>query len=218
MSTKDEKKVEALCREILKSVVQNIHSEYLALPVHLKSISEDKITNFETEMSRLIEDNDAERSRENRTALSQLRLMGRQQITSVIDKVIKKLLEKGYADAIEKYAKNPGGDFIKTLTIEGIDALKGKHFIIEITNESRAALGKDFLNSIVSHFKREGRGIDLTFSKIPGKDPGVRICTEDDRVSYDNTISDRFRRSRSRLFASVRESLKQEAEKEGFKG
>lgn len=218
MSTRDEKKVEALCREILKSVVENIHREYLILPVHLKSIADEKVTNFEVEMTKLIEDNDIESSRENRTALSQLRLKGRQQIILASDEIVIELLDKGYRDAIKKYEENPGGDYIRALAIEGINCLSGKNFIIEVTKETRMALGKKFLNTIESHFEKNDREVEAIFSKDDGKEPGVRICTDEDRVSYDNTILDRFRRSRSRLFASVKDYLKAEAIREGFKG
>ena len=169
-------------------------------------------------MTRLINASAIESSRENRTILSQLRLKGRQKTIAITDKIVQELLDKGYSKAMTKYNENPGGKFIKNLTTEGIEVLSGNHFFIEVTKESRAALSKDFLKNIEKFFKIKGREIKTEFSKESGTEPGVRIYTDSDRVSYDNTISDRFRRSRNRLFATVKIYLEEEAAKDGFKG
>jgi len=219
MSTNKIRKVKGLCQEILNTVIASINDNFDELPIHLKTIAEEKIITFETDISKLIEEKERKNESINSTAVSQANLKGRQQIIEVTDNIVTDLLDEGYENTLRQYKDNPGGDFIFTLAIEGILNLEKSRpleqntsFSIQLTKESIDALPDNFLDSIKKTVNASRKGeIHIEFSNDLSTEPGVRIWTDDKRACYDNTIKDRFRRCHENLFSTVKHLLKSEA-------
>jgi vacuolar-type H+-ATPase subunit E/Vma4 len=204
MADKDGKKIEALCREVLDTVIENIDGEFRQMPRQLTAIAEEKVSHFETEMATLIKSKSAENARTFKTALSKIRFKSRQHFVQVLDESVAHIISEGYKEALEVFKAEPGGQFVKSLTFEAVNALGGDGFLVRVPAETRKAVGVEFLEELTEQFRKRGRKVNLEFDEKPLDKPGVVVCCKGGRVSFDNTIEDRFRRSRKVLFTEVK--------------
>ena len=92
-------------------------------------------------------------------------------------------------------------DFLKELIVEGVSALPGYEFTVEVSEANSGRADNEMLKEIETEFaEKDGRAISLHLADGKLTDTaGVKIYTADGRTLYDNTVVSIFNRYKEDL-------------------
>ena len=144
----------------------------------------------------------------------------RRKILSSVSLESKKIRLKGKGDLIEGAMKlvrekffafadsDAFGDYLKKLIVEGVLALKGADFVIEINRAHAAMVNDSTLRELEQDIlKEQGRVVRLELSKEELKDIGVKVYTKDGRMLFDNSVKAIFNRQQDDLRLFLHQKL-----------
>ena len=200
----DELKVEALCREILDSVLREIKKEYEQLPESLRVISDDTKERYELEAATMRNEHRQHDSRERVRSISQAQFKAKKEVLQKRDELLDELLTKGYEEALLSWSKTQDVNLVISLAEEGVSALACDDVVLFLNKEKKGQFGKELVSSLKEHFNT---GISV---KYVTQLPGAIIERADGRAVFDNTIKDRFRRSSLQLRVELARLLDEE--------
>ena len=200
----DELKVEALCREILDSVLCEIKGEYEQLPQALSALSEETKERYEREASTMRQDHRQHDSRERVRSISQAQFKAKKEVLQKRDELLDELLTKGYEEAIARWAETKDFNLVIPLVEEGVRALASDDVVLILNKEKEDHFGDELGPALKEHFNK-----DIAV-KFASQAPGAFIERADGRALYDNTIKDRFRRSTLQLRLELARLLDEE--------
>ena len=204
----DELKVEALCREILDSVLREIKGEYEGLPPSLRELTDDTRENYEQEAATMRNEHRQHDGRERIRSISQAQFKAQKDVLQKRDTLLDELLNKGYEEALEQWNNTKDVGLVVHLVEEGVVALDCDDIVISIDKTKEEAFGKDLQASLKSLLRKDVKvkfELDLA---------GVTIERADGRAVYDNTIKDRFRRCTLQLRAELATLLDEEVKRQ----
>ncbi len=200
----DELKVEALCREILDSVLSEVKSEYEALPNSLHNLTAKTKEKYEETASDMRLEYGRQDEREKTRSISQAQFQAQKAIMSKRDELVSELLEKGYEEALARWQSISDSSLVLPLAEEGISTLACPEVIVKINKAKEGQFPKDILQIIEKFTKSK---VTIQYSQIL---PGVIVERADGRARFDNTIRDRFRRASHQLRAKLTMLLDEE--------
>ena len=122
----------------------------------------------------------------------------------LIEGAMKLIREKFFAFA----DSDAFGGYLKKLIVEGVLALKGADFVIEINRTHAAMINDSTLRELEQDISKEdGRVVRLELSKEELNDIGVKVYTKDGRMLFDNSVKAIFNRQQDDLRLFLHQKL-----------
>lgn len=204
----DELKVEALCREILDSVLCEIKGEYEQLPQALRALTDETKDRYEEEATNMRFEHRQNDSRERVRSISQAQFKAKKDVLRKRDELLDELLTKGYEEALQRWQKTKDTNLVLPLVEEGVTALDCQDVVVTLNEEKKGHFGGGLIKLLQEHFTKK---ITVEYGE---HSPGVIVSRADGRALYDNTIKDRFRRCSLQLRVELAKLLDEEVKRQ----
>ena len=202
----EEIKVEALCREILDSVLEEIKAQYHELPRSLKEIAEEKKSLYTETTEQLQDEYEQRSSRERTTTISQAQFKVQRRVVENKDFLVEEIMKEGYELAIETFELN-WLELSLQLAQEGCKILDTPKVLVHLAQPREQQESEGFSEELT---RRMGRALEIEVA-FDLSEAGVVVEDKTGRASFDNRLEDRWRRAREKLRAATTKLLEDEA-------
>jgi len=207
----DEYKVEALCREILDTVLADIRQRYQYLPSSLKAVADETQATYEESAARLRAEFARDDERQRTRALSQATFKARRSVLDSRDACVSAWLTAGRNEALARWRAGDDSSLALAveLAVEGIAELPGDRFVVR----ADLPLPPEFTERVVAAvLEADGRSIRVDLEQDEALEPGLVVTCPNGLALYDNRLCDRFRRIESNLRTELTRMLTEEVE------